>query len=59
MAHSLDLFRRLYEWLRLLTTHPISGGSNSSMECQDMAMTFDCPEAAVVNRTAGPGSINA
>ncbi len=56
ITHSRDDLSRPNEWLRLLTTQPTSGGSNSSIECHDIAMTFALPASAVVSRTTGPGS---
>jgi hypothetical protein len=39
-----------------LTTQPRTGGSKSSMVCQDMVMTFGRPFFEVVIITTGPGS---
>ena len=36
----------------------ISGGSNSTIMCQDIVMTLARPLRAVVNNTTGPGSNN-
>src|ERR1017187_9189331 len=44
--------------LALLTTQAISGGSNSTIMCQDIAMTLARPLWAVVSKTTGPGSSN-
>jgi hypothetical protein len=41
-----------------LTTQAISGGSNSTIMCQDIVMTLARPLRAVVNNTTGPGSNN-
>jgi hypothetical protein len=38
--------------------HSSWGGSNSSIMCHDIVMTFALPPWAVVNSTTGPGSIN-
>jgi len=43
-------------WLALLTMQATSGGSNSTIMCQDMVMTLATPLRAVVSSTTGPGS---
>jgi hypothetical protein len=42
----------------LLTTQATNGGVNSTIVCQDIAMTLARPLRAVVNKTTGPGSSN-
>jgi predicted MFS family arabinose efflux permease len=42
----------------LLTTQATRGGSNSTIMCQDIAMTLGWPLRLVVSRTTGPGSSN-
>ncbi len=56
ITHSRLAFSAAKLWLRLLTTQPTSGGSNSIIVCQDMVMTLLTPRRAVVTRTTGPGS---
>lgn len=56
ITHSLEALSALKLWLRLLTTQPISGGSNSIMVCQDMTMMFAFFPCVVVSKTTGPGS---
>ena len=39
-----------------LTTQPTSGGSNSSIVCQDIVITLATPLCDVVSSTTGPVS---
>lgn len=56
ITHSPVDFKMLNVKLRLLTTQPTRGGSNSIIVCHDIVMTLARPLRAVVSNTTGPGS---
>ena len=58
ITHSLVRRSAVKEWLRSLTMQAIRGGVNSTIMCQDMAMTSGPLRWRVASGTTGTGSMS-